>query len=58
MFLHFIFLIAHYYNIVLSFGGEWDIESANIGWISLCKCQNLTQDRIENTFHPKKIILF
>jgi hypothetical protein len=24
---------------VLSFGGECDIESSNSGWISLCKCK-------------------
>ncbi len=54
----FYFLIAHYYNMALSFGGEWDIESANVGWILTCKYQNLTQDYIENTFHPKKPFFF
>lgn len=26
-------------NMAFNFSGEWDIMSANVRWISLCKCQ-------------------
>jgi hypothetical protein len=55
---HVCFLIAHYYNMVLSFGGEWDIESSNIGWISLCKCQKSDTRLYWKHISSKKIILF
>jgi hypothetical protein len=43
-------------NTTLNFDGEWDIVSANFWWISLYKCQNLTQDCFENAFHKKTLL--
>jgi hypothetical protein len=43
-------------NTALSFGVGWDIVSANVYYISLYKCQNLTQDCFENAFHQKILL--
>jgi hypothetical protein len=39
---------------VMSFCGKWDIISANVWWIPLCKCQILTQ-LFKNIWKPKNL---